>query len=100
MNWEFGSMHSWWGGIYPPDSSTLLMRLMNNTDFYEFKEGHGEFMQEFGAPSERIYECVFMPHGNEDKTGAAESLNMLISEAQPMLCAAAEANPTGKTPCR
>ena len=87
FNWEFEKLNSWWGGKIPPESTLLMTRLTNNADFYEFKEGQGEYMQEEGAPSIRAYESVFLPHEGEGKFPADGSMDFLISESSPFLAA-------------
>ncbi|MHB1455718.1 MAG: glycoside hydrolase family 38 N-terminal domain-containing protein [Armatimonadota bacterium] len=87
FNWEFGKLNSWWGGKIPPESTLLMTRLTNNADFYEFKEGQGEYMQEEGAPSIRAYESVFLPHEGEGKFSLDKSMDFLLSESSPFVAA-------------
>lgn len=83
FNWEFGQLNSWWGGKMPPESTLLMTRLTNNVDFYQFKEGQGEYMQEEGAPSLRAYESVFLPH--EGSLPLEKSMNFLLSTSSPFV---------------
>lgn len=97
FNWEFGTMNSYWGGVLPPESTTLLVRLMSNSEHLEYKEGPGEYLQEAGSPMVRTYETVFLPH-SASQTEPGRITESLIEQSTPLMAAEIGPNLAGKLP--
>ncbi|MHB0999120.1 MAG: glycoside hydrolase family 38 N-terminal domain-containing protein [Armatimonadota bacterium] len=99
FNWEFAKMNSYWGGILPPDSTTLMMRLTNNIDHGQYKgSGHGDYIQESGAPNLRKYENIFRLHGGSRKYGFDSIADTLYLESKPLIACMVERNHSGTLP--
>ncbi|MCX6376541.1 MAG: glycosyl hydrolase-related protein, partial [Armatimonadetes bacterium] len=95
--WEFRQINWIWGTPIPPETTALMMRLLQKHDEGEYKEGIGERVIEPGAPKQLTFECAFYVHGGspDDLSAVRE---FLVSEANPLSAVLIGANPKGSLP--
>jgi alpha-mannosidase len=96
--WEFGRINAFAEGALPPESTTLMVRLVNKIDTVQYREGVGDYIQEPGSPDEYIFDHTFMPHSGASTSNSGEEMKFLLSQSNPLIVIPIRANVEGTLP--